>query len=186
MPDQLSKSGLISERARERRGLSLRPDGDGDGDADDYESPQRLKQIALSLNVDNSCDVICGAVGSKKHDGLIYVDRHIPEFSPKLKERSGKPARLWTYLAVHEYCERHRMGDGASYLPAHNYATARERRVVEADGVNWRAYTEEMDGFLDRVEHEHAKRVPPDPHVSCRQAVLAGKPHHHSANKRGA
>lgn len=133
--------------------------------------------------VDSTHDVKSGAVSSKDKPGVTYVDPRIPEFSPILKDKDGNPANLHKYLAIHEQTERTAMANGESYLDAHsNKATPAERTAVEADGVDWKKYTEEMDGYLDKIEHEKVTNPPPDPHVDPAAAVG----HHQSENKAAA
>jgi len=130
--------------------------------------------------IDNHYDVVTGANSSKEPKGPIYVDRHIPEYSPKIRAK-GKPARLWTYLAVHEDTEQRCMAAGDGYSVAHTKATAAERTKARADGVNWQRYTEEVDGYLDRTEHEKANHPPPDMlHVKPEEALG----HHRSHRKK--
>jgi N12 class adenine-specific DNA methylase len=134
------------------------------------------------VTVDTTYDIRSGAVASKDPNGPVFIDRRIPQFSPTLKARDGGPAHLWKYLAIHETEERAAMAKGMPYEKAHEtVATPAERTAVEDDGVDWKAYTREMDGYLAAIEHEPVKNPPPNPHVDPNVAV--GKPHHHSANK---
>jgi hypothetical protein len=131
------------------------------------------------MKFDNRFDIVSGANSSK--DGkIIYIDRRIPQFSPKLKDKSGKAANLWKYLGIHEESEAAAMARGMPYLKAHTkIATPLERKAVEADGVSWKAYSEEMDGYLNKIEHEKVKRPPPASlHVNPAKAIS----HHHSSN----
>jgi hypothetical protein len=138
------------------------------------------RTMAETGAIDNSHDVVSGANSSKDPNGPVYIDRRIPQFSPKLKDRNGQPANLWKYLAVHERVEADAMRDGMSYDHAHSrFATPAERAAVAADGVDWNAYTHEIDGYLDRIEHERAENPPPDTHVDPQAAIG----HHRSENK---
>jgi hypothetical protein len=130
--------------------------------------------------VSQAYDVRSGAVASKDNPGLTYIDPRIPELSPILKDKDGNPANLHKYLTIHEQVERTAMAMGAPYDAAHtDRATPAERAAVEADGVSWKAYTEEIDGYLAKIEHEDAWNPPPDPHVDIDQAI----DHHKSTNK---
>jgi len=130
--------------------------------------------------VDTTHDVRSGAVASKDTPGVTYIDPRIPEFSPILKDKDGNPANLHKYLTIHEQDERAAMVAGMPYDAAHtNRATPAERAAVEADGVSWKAYTEEIDGYLAKIEHETVKNPPPDPHVDPNAAV----DHHKSVSK---
>jgi hypothetical protein len=132
--------------------------------------------------IDNSHDVVSGANSAKDPKGPVYVDRRIPEFSPTLKDRNGQPANLWKYLATHERTEAEAEARGMPYLKAHtDVATPAERAAVEADGVSWKAYTDEIDGYLAHIEHEKAANPPTEPlHVDPGAAIG----HHHSSNKQ--
>lgn len=151
------------------------------------ETPAASPATAPPAQIDNTHDVVSGAVASKDPNGPVYVDRHIPELSPKLTDKTGQPANLHKYLAVHETNEREAMARGMSYADAHNkVATPAERAAVEADGVNWGEYTKEIDGYLDHVETEKEGNPPPDPHVDPDKAIIGDKPHHHSHAKEAA
>ena len=124
------------------------------------------------IEIDTSHDVRSGAVASKDRPDLVYIDRRIPTW-------------MHAFLAVHEAVERRAMEEwGYPYLVAHErFATPAERAAVEAAGIDWEHYTHEIDGYLDRIEHEDAPNPPPDPHVDISSAVSSG--HHHSRSKHG-
>ncbi len=141
------------------------------------------------MKFDNRFDVVSGA--DSKGD-VVYIDRHIPQFSRKLKDKTGRPANLWKYLGTHEEWEDAAMARGFSYDRAHGkVATPMERKAVEADGVDWKEYTHEIDGYLDKIEKEKVTRPPPHGlHVDPRQAIHDrsaqgghGDHHHRSYNK---
>lgn len=122
--------------------------------------------------VDQSHEVVSGAVASKDTPGVTYIDPRIPEFSPILKDKDGNPADLHKYLTIHEQTERQAMAEGVPYDEAHtNRATVAERAAVEADGVDWKKYSEEIDGYLAKIEHEKATNPPPDPHINPEAAI---------------
>jgi hypothetical protein len=129
--------------------------------------------------IDATHTVISGA--NSTADGTVVVDHNIPEFSPTLKDKDGNPANLHKYLAVHEAVEADAMKRGMSYDDAHTkVATPAERAAVEADGVDWNAYTKEMDGYLDHIEHEANTNPPPGQmHIDPEDAIG----HHKSENK---
>jgi hypothetical protein len=145
----------------------------------DYFEPQKGHERI----VDNKHDVVTGANSSKKPTGPIFIDRHIPEWSPRLRTKDGKRVRLWTYLTVHEDEEQRRMARGESYDQAHEGATTAEKKKAEADGVNWGQYTAELDGYLEHVEHEKASNPPEQPLHVKPEAALKGEGHHHSSHK---
>ena len=125
---------------------------------------------AVHYCIDASHDVVSGANSTPTK---VEVDRHIPEFSPKLKDKHGKPANLRKYLAVHEEEEAKGQKQGMSYAKAHSKCgTPSERKAVEADGINWKAYTEEMAGYLSHIEHEKVRKPPPvGEHVDPKKAI---------------
>lgn len=128
------------------------------------------------MRIDHSRDIPSGANSSKT---TVYIDKSIPQYSPRLKDKRGKPANLWKYLTVHETTEAKAMAKGMSYVQAHTtVATPAERKAVEADGVSWAAYTHEIDGYLDHTERKKAP-MPPGLHISPQQA----DGHHRSSNK---
>lgn len=129
------------------------------------------------MRIDHSRDIPSGANSSKD---TVYIDKSIPQYSPRLKDKNGRPANLWKYLTIHETTEARAMARGLPYLKAHEtVATPAERKAVEADGVNWNAYTREMDGYLSHTERKTAK-PPPGLHISPQQA----DGHHRSPNKK--
>lgn len=106
-----------------------------------------------------------GANSSKDTNGPVYVDPSVPE-------------HLRGPVKVHETVEQELQAKGMSYDEAHKYATAAEKRAVEADGQNWNEYEKEWDGKLAHIEHEKvpADELPKDLHVSPQDAL-------HHANK---
>lgn len=122
------------------------------------------------MRIDHSHDVVSGADSDKT---AVYIDRRIPQYSPKLKDKNGKPANLWKYLSIHETKEAKAMAGGMSYSSAHtNIATPAERKAVLDDGVSWKLYEAEINGYLAKIEHEKAKNPPPaDQHVMPHRAL---------------
>lgn len=104
------------------------------------------------MKIDASRNIAAGANSSHC---TVYVDRHIP-------------AKFRKFLAVHEETEAEHMGKG--YAQAHRIATAAERAAVERAGLDWKKYTEEIDGYLDRTEHE-PDQTPRGAHVSSKVAT---------------
>lgn len=130
--------------------------------------------------IDATHTVLSGA--NSTVDGTVVVDRSIPEFSPTLKTSVGESAPLHEFLAEHETTEAALMKDGMPYDQAHIRATAAERAKVEAAGVDWTAYTHEIDGYLNHVEHEPNTNPPTEPlHIDPQTAIG----HHKSENKEG-
>jgi hypothetical protein len=116
------------------------------------------------IHIDTSHTVRTGANSSA--DGkTVFIDSRIPE-------------KFHKFLAVHETVEQRHMAGG--YLRAHKIATVAERKAVDAAGVPWKHYTDEIDGFLDHAEHEKDTNPPPGKlHVN--PDVALG--HHYSRNK---
>jgi len=148
--------------------------------------------------IDATHTVLSGA--NSTADGTVVVDHNIPEFSPTLKDKDGNPANLHKYLVVHETAESEAMAKWKAEFIAREgrvptqeettkyyndvahpkIATPAERAAVEADGVSWPGYTHEMDGYLDRIEHEPNTNPPPGQmHIDPEAAIG----HHKSENK---
>lgn len=122
------------------------------------------------MKFDNRYDIVSGADSKGE---TVYVDRRIPQYSPRLRTKAGKPANLWKYLGTHETYETAAMDRGFSYDRAHTkVGTPMERRAVEADGVSWKEYSAEIDGYLAKIEHEKVTRPPPKGlHVDPESAI---------------
>ena len=122
------------------------------------------------MKFDNRYDIVSGADSKGE---TVYVDRRIPQYSPRLRTKDGKPANLWKYLGTHETYEAAAEARGFSYDRAHTkIATPMERRAVEADGVSWKEYSAEIDGYLSKIEHEKVTRPPPTGlHVDPESAI---------------
>ena len=115
--------------------------------------------------VNNQNEVPYGAGASNTPSGYpVNIDKSIPQYDDRLKDKTGKPADLWKYLSIHEIAEHNAMEHNKTpYLKAHHdIATPAERAAVEADGVNWNEYEKIMDGFLKGTEHEKVKDIAPN------------------------
>ena len=162
--------------------------------------PRGIAPVAAPGNIDATHDVVSGANSARDPNGPIYIDKDIPQYSPILKDRNGQAADLHKYLAIHESVERDDMARWAADFKAQNgrdpteaertqyysdvshpkVATAAERAAVEADGVNWQAYTHEIDGYLDHIENKKVTNPPPgELHVDSDAAIG----HHRAVNK---
>ena len=122
------------------------------------------------IPINNKQDVMWGA-GASNNSNVVNIDSRIPRYDPKLLDKTGKPADLHKYLAIHEDAEKPEMEklikEGVprqkAYLQAHYHtATPAERAAVEADGVDWKEYSEIIDGYLKKTEHENPKNAPAD------------------------
>lgn len=149
-------------------------------DHDGGAKSERTNGHHTAAKINNSYHIRSGA--DSGDDGTVFVDRRIPKYSPKLKDKNGNPANLWKYLAIHETDEAGAQARGMSYDDAHtDVATPAERAAVEADGVNWKEYTAEIDGYLAKIERQKATRLPPE-HLHVDPDAAIG--HHKSSNKQ--
>lgn len=143
-----------------------------------FSSGIQLTPVDHHPFVNNSNNVPYGAGASDTDSGYpVNIDKSIPQYNPKLLDKTGKPADLWKYLSIHEIEEHKAMLQGTSYLKAHhNIATPAEKAAVEADGVNWNEYEKIMDGYLKHTEHEDYTDTPPnlyeDPYPHQKQLLL--------------
>ena len=113
--------------------------------------------------VNNQNEVPYGAGASNTPSGYpVNIDKSIPQYDDRLKDKTGKPADLWKYLSIHEIAEHNAMEHNKTpYLKAHHdIATPAERAAVEADGVNWNEYEKIIDGHLKHTEHENSSDTP--------------------------
>jgi hypothetical protein len=128
--------------------------------------------------VNNSNNVPYGAGASNTPSGYpVNIDKSIPQYDERLKDKTGKPADLWKYLTIHEIEEHKAMEAGTPYLKAHhNIATPAEKAAVEADGVNWKEYEHVLNGYLKGTEHEKIENIAPNlytkPYPHNRQHLL--------------
>src|SRR6202035_4811930 len=81
------------------------------------------------------------------------IDKRVPK-TMNVKGKSFDPAK---YLAVHESVERKHMDAGMKYEPAHRFALKQERKGVEADGIDWTGYQEQMSALAAVTQHEKSK-----------------------------
>lgn len=110
--------------------------------------------------IDATHDVVTGANSAKDPNGPTYIDRHIPQYSPTLKDDHGIPVNLWNFLDLHERTEADAMAAGATYEEAHAEATQAERELARRTGIDFDAETKEMDGYLAHVEKENPQNPP--------------------------
>jgi hypothetical protein len=135
------------------------------------------------VTVDNRWDVASYANSAKGDDHApVVVDHSIPEHSPTLKGKDGKPAHLWRHVAEHEVQERKAMREAVAkfkqqhgrepkpaelkeiYEDKHiNVATPAERKMVEADGVDFDQYTRTANGYIKALRDRKHPNPPPFP-----------------------
>ena len=96
--------------------------------------------------------------GSSEDGTKTYIDKRVPA-ELTVKGKTFDPA---TFLAVHEAREHELMKAGEPYESAHREALKAERSAVEAAGIDWDGYQEEMHKLAGVTEHEAAKVPPPD------------------------
>ena len=96
--------------------------------------------------------------GSSEDGTKTYIDKRVPA-ELTVKGKTFDPA---LFLAVHEAREHELMKAGEPYESAHREALKAERSAVEAAGIDWDGYQEEMHKLAGVTEHEAAKVPPPD------------------------
>jgi len=97
--------------------------------------------------------------GSSNDGRTTYIDKRVPA-ELTVKGITFDPAK---YLDVHETREHDLMTKaGEPYETAHREALQVERAAVEADGIDWNGYQEEMHKLVGETEHEQAKTPPND------------------------
>ena len=108
--------------------------------------------------------------GSSKRTGETYIDRRIPK-TLTVKGKTFDPAK---FLAIHEQTEHPLMMKGMAYETAHREALKAERKAVEADGIKWSDYQEQMGHMAAKTQREKIRTAPPDlytkpyPHTEAR------------------
>ena len=98
--------------------------------------------------------------GSSLDGKTVYIDKRVPR-TLVVKGKSFDPAGA---LAAHEEAEHRAMMSGKSYAAAHREdGLPAEKKVVDAAGVSWPTYQEQMHRLAEKVtEPEHPKNPPPD------------------------
>lgn len=120
-------------------------------------------------HIDASHDVLSGANSGR---GIVDIDRRIPQYSPHLRDASGRPVNIWNDLAEHEEDEEKEMKRGLPYKKAHPLATQAEKTRANALGIPWRPLEDEIAGLLSHIEHEKVHNPPKNAlHVSPRAAI---------------
>jgi hypothetical protein len=96
--------------------------------------------------------------GISENHCTLDIDRRVPK-QMVVKGKSFDPAK---YLGVHEAVERRNMDKGMKYEPAHRIALKAERAAVEADGIHWKGYQEQMHKLARVTQKEKNPRPPSD------------------------
>ena len=99
--------------------------------------------------------------GSSKTGGKTFIDRRVPP-TLTVKGKTFDPAK---YLAVHEQTEHPLMVKGQAYEVAHRQALKAERKAVEADGIKWSDYQEQMTRLAAKTQREKPTNPPKDLYV---------------------
>src|SRR5579864_2250737 len=94
--------------------------------------------------------------GESENHKCLYIDKRVPK-QMIVKDKSFDPAK---YLAVHESEERKHMDAGMKYEPAHRLALKAERAAVEADGIDWNGYQEQMHKLASITQKEKNPHPP--------------------------
>ena len=95
--------------------------------------------------------------GESQNHRCLYIDKRVP----KTMKVKGKSFDLAKYLAIHESTERKHMDAGMKYQPAHRLALKAERNAVEADGIDWNGYQEQMHALAAVTQREKSKASHP-------------------------
>jgi len=98
--------------------------------------------------------------GSSLDGKTVYIDKRIPQ-KLVIKGKAFDPSSA---LVAHEEAEHKAMMAGKSYATAHKEdGLPAEKKVVDAAGVSWSAYQEQMHKLAEKVtEPEKTKNPPPD------------------------
>ena len=118
-----------------------------------------IKAAASAPKINREFDVPYLA-GSSNDGKTVYIDKRVPH-QLDIKGKTFDPAPA---LAAHEQAEHRAMMKGKSYTAAHREdGLPVERKVVEASGIDWASYQEQMHKLVENVtEPESAKHPPPD------------------------
>jgi len=116
--------------------------------------PKVKARVNEKVTINRNYDVPFIA-GYSKDGKTIYIDRH---FNPMFGKIDVTP-----YLLIHEKTEKALLDYyHLDYQQAHHLATHNEHMHVNADGIDWRKYTDHYDPYEKGLEHEHLTKVPPD------------------------
>lgn len=127
----------------------------------------RLK--ATPVKVITTWHIPSGANSLK--DGTVLVDCQIAKEFPE----AVRP------LVVHESKEAKAMAEGMPYLKAHTtVATPAEKAAVRAAGMDWKKYTDRIDGLLSKIEHIRTNLPPPEVQRQMHVSFAASLGHHRS------
>jgi hypothetical protein len=96
--------------------------------------------------------------GISQNHCTLDIDKRVPK-TMVVKGKSFDPVK---YLAVHETDERKHMDVGMKYEPAHRLALKAERAAVEADGIDWNGYQEQMHKLAGITQKEKNPHPPSD------------------------
>jgi hypothetical protein len=131
------------------------------------QNGSKFQQINRADNV----PYLAGA--SKTKSGLpVNIDSRVPR-TLTVKGRTFSPDK---YLAIHELAEYPLMRRGIAYEVAHRVALHKERAAVEADGLDWNGYQEQMQKIAEQLERAPHPRIAPllytKPYSHYSQGVL--------------
>lgn len=118
-----------------------------------------IDEIVSKVQVSREYDIPYVA-GMNTASTTVYIDRHLPV---GLCEIKGKQVDVARFIVLHEVIESLLMTRfGLSYSKAHQVALYAERSAVEAEGVDWYAYDEYIEHWLDKLLEDKCERVPKD------------------------
>jgi hypothetical protein len=96
--------------------------------------------------------------GSSNDGRKTFIDPRVPE-RLTVRDKTFDPAK---YLNIHETREFEGMQKGEPYEVAHREALKAERAAVEADGIDWDGYQEQMGKIVRVTEHEPGLNISPE------------------------
>jgi hypothetical protein len=162
------------------------------------DAAQRVRQAQHTPEppgVDATKTVVSGANSSAAPNGPVDIDKNLPRFVPGLVDKNGQPWDIHASVALHERVERDAIQkwqqdfvakNGRPPTPAETndyyqnvahpkIATPAERQMVESAGVDWKKYSEVVDGSLSHIEREPNTNPPKDT-ITNPEADIGKKP----------
>jgi hypothetical protein len=95
--------------------------------------------------------------GYSRDGYMIFIDRHMP----KSFLYHGSRVKTDRFLVVHEAVEKSLIQLlGMHYLHAHQIALHAEQSAVRAEGIEWDAYDNFMQGYIKIIGDERLAKVP--------------------------
>jgi len=137
-----------------------------DGDVLSYNGEAvgtvRARKSVNDIKVDTSYDIKYTG-GYSKDGSVIYLDAHFPK---KLLIGDKEVDTVESIAKHHELPEKWMCDEGYSYQYAHVIATGIERKYVESLGVDWEAYSKEVEKYLHDTYARKLEKSPADLDIS--------------------